>query len=64
MIRARLLHVVVQPVYVLLDDETYVVRPGPPVEAHTITADAVDQIGQALELTRMQIEQMANPGAG
>ncbi len=54
MIVPKLLHVVVQPVYVLVDTETLDVTPGPAVQPTQLPAAAVPDL--AGHLTRVALE--------
>lgn len=56
MIVAKLLHVTVQPVFVLVDTETHDVQPGPHVSPNNVPATAVDQVAALVEQARQQIE--------
>jgi len=55
MIVPKLLHVVVQPVFVLVDTETLDVSPGPQVQPNVVPAVALDQIADAIEEARRAI---------
>lgn len=57
MIVAKLLHVRVQPVFVLVDTDTADIAPGPPVQASDIPAAQFDQLPALIEQARQQIEQ-------
>lgn len=57
MIVAKLLHVTVQPVFVLVDTDTHDVQPGPTVTPNNIAATALDQLPDLIEQARQQIEQ-------
>lgn len=62
MIVAKLLHVRVQPVFVLVDTETADVQPGPPITAADVPAAHLDQLGALIDQAREQIEQqLASP---
>ena len=56
MIVAKLLHVRVQPVFVLVDTDTADVSPGPAVQASDVPAAHVDQLAELIDQARQQIE--------
>jgi hypothetical protein len=61
----KLLHVVVQPVFVLVDSDTFEVSQGPQVQPNIVPATALDQIAGAIEETRQAIaEQLSTLAAG
>ena len=59
MIVARLLHVVVEPVYVLVDTETADVAPAPAVQSVTLSAAQVGQLPDLIEQGRQQLQRFA-----
>lgn len=56
MIVAKLLHVTVQPVFVLVDTDTHDVQPGPSVQPNTIPAANVADLPALVEQARHSIE--------
>jgi 1-acyl-sn-glycerol-3-phosphate acyltransferase len=62
MIVPKLLHVVVRPVFVLVDTETADVIPGPPVQPSEIPGAMIAELPAAIEQARQQIvAQLATP---
>lgn len=57
MIVAKLLHVKVQPVFVLVDIDTADVTPAPPVAPADLPAAQLGQLVDMIEATRQQLEQ-------
>lgn len=63
MIVPKLLHVVVQPMFVLVDTDTHDVQPGPLVDPATVPAAQIDHLPAHLEATRAQIaERLGDSG--
>ena len=62
MIVPRLLHVVVQPVFVLVDTDTFDVQPGPPVQPNQVPAAQIDDLLAMIEQARQSIaEHLGHP---
>jgi hypothetical protein len=59
MIVAKLLHVVLQPVYVLVDTDTADVAPAPPVQSVTLPTAQLHQIPALIEQGREQLQRFA-----
>lgn len=57
MIAVKLLSVVVQPVFVLVDIETGDVEPGPQIAPATIKASQIGELDALLDAARKQIEE-------
>lgn len=57
MIVAKLLHVTVQPVFVLVDTDTADVQPGPQVQPANLSSTQLGQLADLIEQARQQIEQ-------
>lgn len=56
----KLLHVVLQPVFVLVDADTLEVSPGPQVQPNMVPAAALDKIGAAIEEARQAIAEQVS----
>lgn len=61
MIVAKLLHVVVQPVYVLVDTDSHDVIPAPAVQPVTLSATQVEHLPELIEQGRQQIAAQIGP---
>lgn len=55
MIVPKLLHVIVQPVFVLVDTETLDVQPGPVVQGATVPAAQLAQLDALIDQAKAQI---------
>ncbi len=55
MIVPKLLHVVVQPVFVLVDTDTLDVQPGPSVQPNQVPAAQIEELPALIERARQSI---------